>query len=150
MGQEDYQRMMMMQQQQQQQQQGGRGMPGQNPAGFNQQVQAANWQQQQAMQQQQQMTQHNQQGSPYGMSRPTSAGHGGGVPYGGAPSPPNSAQNWSSQGGSYPFSPSPGHQSDQSRHMSATPAPQQQMQPQNASPGVDGSTEFELFNWAQQ
>ena len=139
LGQEDYQRAMM-------QQAPSRAMTVQSPA-FNQHIQASNWQQNQ---QQQAMQMSHGQGSTYGMTPPGSAGLGV-SPYGGVPSPPNS-QNWSQ--GIYPFAPSPGQQSDHPqtpRHMSATPAPQQQMQPQNTSPPAEqfGPSDFDIFNWAQ-
>ncbi|KAF8171843.1 hypothetical protein BJ912DRAFT_116583 [Pholiota molesta] len=150
MTQEDYQRMLL----QQQHGQAVRAMSSQSPA-FNQQMMGSQQQaqmlaQQQQMQQQQQQQQHLQGGSNFGMS---SSGNASGGPFVGgisAPSPTNS-QNWNtpSQGG-YPFAPSPSA-SDHPRHMSATPAPQQQqpqITPQNTPPADQIiSNEFELFNW---
>jgi len=129
MGQEDYQRAMLQRQQQQ--------------------MQAASWQQQQHQQQQMQMQ---AAASSYGMQqRPGSATHAP-SPYGGAPSPPNSSQNWSTPGGSnsYPFAQSPGSSSDHvGRHMSATPVPQQMQQNHTSPPTDHGQVEFDPFSWPQ-
>ncbi|KAF9480237.1 hypothetical protein BDN70DRAFT_877864 [Pholiota conissans] len=108
-------------------------------------------QQQQHQQMQQMQQQHLQGGSNFGMSGP---GNNAGAPFGGgisAPSPTNS-QSWNAptQGG-YPFAPSPST-SDHPRHMSATPAPQQQpphITPQNTPPADQSMmpNEFDIFNW---
>ena len=137
MTQDDYQRMMM--QQQQGQAQAVRAMA-QSPA-FGQQ-QGWGQQQQQERQQQQQLQQQQQ----FGMSPPGSAV--------GAPSPPNS-QNWN--GAQYPFSSSSPvggggggiGEMQQIRHLSATPAPQQQRQmtPQNTTSPPTAENEADWFNW---
>ena len=140
MTQEDYQRMMM--QQQQGQAQGVRAMA-QSPA-FGQQQ---GWGQQQQQERQQQQQQQLQQQQQFGMSPPGSAV--------GAPSPPNS-QNWN--GGQYPFSSSSPvggggggiGEMQQIRHLSATPAPQQQqrqMTPQNTTSPPTAENEADWFNW---
>jgi hypothetical protein len=137
MGQEDYQRLMA-----QQQAQASRAMAARSP------VYSQHQQQQQIPSGWQQQGMQINPSSSYGMSPPPSAG-----PYGGGPSPSNN-QNWSQQGqGGYPFASSPGsgHQPDhmqQIRHMSGTPGPQQQMQPQNTSPPAEQSNEFDIFSWA--
>ena len=148
MTQEDYQRML----QQQQHGQAVRAMSSQSPA-FNQQMMGSQQQAQMLAHQQLQHQQQQQQGgSSYGMSPPpsaTGAQFGGGVS---APSPTNS-QSWGTPavGSGYPFAPSPAT-SDHPRHMSATPAPQQQRQgtPQNTPPAADQNipNDFDLFtNW---
>lgn len=128
MTQEDYQRMMM--QHQQGQAQAVRAMA-QSPA-FGQQ----GWGQQLQERQQQQQ---------FRMSPPGSAV--------GAPSPPNS-QNWN--GAQYPFSSSSPvgggggiGEMQQLRHLSATPAPQQQRQmtPQNTTSPPTAENEADWFTW---
>lgn len=137
MTQEDYQRMMM------QQQQGQARAMAQSPA-FGQQGWGQQQQQQQQQERQQQLQLQQQQ--QFGMSPPGSAV--------GAPSPPNS-QNWN--GAQYPFSSSSPigggggglGEMQQIRHLSATPAPQQQqrqMTPQNTSPPTT-ENEADWFNW---
>jgi hypothetical protein len=135
MTQEDYQRIMM--QQQQGQAQAVRAMT-QSPA-FGQQ----GWGQQQQQQERQQQQQLQQQ-QRFGMSPPGSAV--------GAPSPPNS-HNWN--GAQYPFSSSSPvggggiGEMQQIRHLSATPAPQQQRQmtPQNTTSPPTAENEADWFNW---
>lgn len=150
MTQEDYQRML----QKQQHGQAVRAISSQSPA-FNQQMMGTQQQAQilahQQLQHQQQLQQQHQGGSSYGLSPPPSATRaqfGGGVS---APSPINS-QSWGTPavGSGYPFAPSPAT-SDHPRHMSATPAPQQQPQgtPQNTPPADQNiPNDFDLFtNW---
>jgi len=121
--QEDYQRMLM----QQQQGQAMRTMASQSPA-FNQQIMNAAQQQMLA-----------QQGGNFGMSPPPTA-----------PSPTNSQQNWgtpaqSNSGGGYPFGQSPA--GSDTRHLSATPAPQQASH--ITPPPTDHMmpSDFDMFNW---
>ncbi|KAF9563308.1 hypothetical protein CPC08DRAFT_706015 [Agrocybe pediades] len=124
--QEDYQRMLM----QQQQGQAMRAMASQSPA-FNQQMMNAAQQQMLAAQQQ-------QAGGSFSMSPPPTA-----------PSPTNSQQNWGTPaqsagagGGGYGFGQSP--VGSDTRHLSATPAPQQQMA---GSTDHMMPSDFDMFNW---
>ncbi|KAF7330805.1 hypothetical protein MVEN_02419700 [Mycena venus] len=140
---DEFQRMM----QQQQQQRGNAGFGVGGPQGFAGQP-SQGWQQNQ-QQQAMQMGMGGGGGGQYGMG----GGMGGGGPrpgsaYGGAPSPPGGGggmgnnQNWGGQAQGYPFAGSPGADLGMQRHMSGTPAPGMQ---QNPNPPTDG--DYDSFNW---
>jgi hypothetical protein len=151
----NWQQQQQQQQQQHQQQQLSSSLSSSSPPS------SSNWQQQQQQQQVMQMGHGGAQNnaSSYAISPAASAGLGA-ASFTGSPSP-SSGQGWQPGPGSvhYPFSPSPGasgllsHDHIQTpRHMSATPAPQQQMSLQDSSPSMEPSLsgDFDLFNWGQQ
>jgi hypothetical protein len=143
LNQEDYNRLLL----QQQQQQAARAMSSQSPA-FNQGMMGSSQQAAMLAAQQQHQGGSNFSMSPQNSANPAQFG-GAGIS---APSPTSGGQNWGASGqGAYPFAAGSPATSDHNRHMSATPAPQQQphITPQNTPPTDQIiPSDFDLFNWS--